>query len=133
MPELDPVDPTKPADNDKGLTVEIVRMKAVNGEAVQAGEIAGPSVQFTIRIENSTDEALNLGFVAVNAYIGEGRTPATGLIRPGGAPFSGTLAAGKSAEGVYVYNIPEAQRDDVTLTVDYRAGQPAFVFRGKVG
>lgn len=133
MPQLTPVTPGEPSDNGEGLVAQIISMKAVDGEAVQAGEIAGPSVQFTLRLTNGTDAPLDLGFIAVNAYIGEGMTPAGGLVKPGAAPFEGTLEAGKSAEGVYVYNIPENQRGDVTLTIDYRAGQPAFVFRGNVG
>jgi len=133
MPELAPVAPDAPADNGEGLVARITSMKAVEGEAVQAGEIGGPAVQFMLTITNGTDEAVDLGFISVNAYIGEARTPAGGLVRPGGAPFEGTLEAGESAEGVYVYTIPEDQRSDVTLTIDYRAGQPAFVFRGPVG
>ncbi len=133
MPELGPVAPDEPADNGAGLVASITAMTSVQGEAVQAGEIAGPAVQFTLSLTNDTGEDVDLGLISVNAYLGEGRTPAGGLVRPGGDPFSGTLADGDSAEGVYVFSIPENQRDDVTLTVDYRAGQPAFVFRGAVG
>lgn len=133
MPELAPVAPDEPSDNGEGLVAEITTMKAVQGEAVQAGEIAGPAVQFTLRLTNDTDAAIDLGLIAVNAYIGEALTPAGGLVKPGAAPFEGTLAAGDSTDGVYVYSIPEDQRGDVTVTLDYRAGQPAFVFRGKVG
>jgi hypothetical protein len=133
MPELAPVAPDEPSDNGEGLVAEITAMKAVQGEAVQAGEIAGPAVQFTLRLTNDTDAAIDLGLIAVNAYIGEALTPAGGLVKPGAAPFEGTLAVGDSTDGVYVYSIPEDQRGDVTLTLDYRAGQPAFVFRGKVG
>lgn len=133
MPELAPVAPDEPSDSGEGLVAEITAMKAVEGEAVQAGEIAGPSVQFTLKLTNDTDSAIDLGLIAVNTYIGEERTPGVGLVKPGGAPFDGTLKAGDTAEGVYVYNIPESLRGDVTLTLDYKAGQPAFVFRGKVG
>ena len=133
MPELAPVSPDQTADNGEGLTARIVKMAAVEGEAVQAGEIGGPAVQFTLELANDTDAVVDLGFIAVNAYIGEDQTPAGGLVRPGGAPFEGSLEPGKTAKGVYVYTIPENQRGDVTLTVDYRAGQPAFVFRGAVG
>lgn len=133
MPELAPVAPGEPSDNGSGLVARITTMKAVQGEAVQAGEIAGPAVQFTLELTNDTGESVDLGLIAVNAYIGADRTPAGGLIRPGGAPFEGTVEAGATATGVYVYSIPENQRDDVTLTVDYRAGEPAFVFRGAVG
>lgn len=133
MPELPPVAPDEPSDNGAGLVAEITAMKAVQGEAVQAGEIAGPAVQFTLRLTNDTDAPLDLGLIAVNAYIGEAKTPAGGLVKPGAAPFGGTLEVGDSTEGVYVYSIPEDQRGDVTVTLDYRAGQPAFVFRGAVG
>ena len=133
MPELAPVAPDQPSDNGEGLVARITAMKAVQGEAVQAGEIAGPAVQFTLRLTNDTDAPLDLGLIAVNAYIGEALTPAGGLVKPGAAPFEGTLAVGDSTDGVYVYSIPENQRGDVTVTLDYRAGQPAFVFRGTVG
>lgn len=133
MPELAPVAPDQPSDNGEGLVAEITAMKAVQGEAVQAGEIAGPAVQFTLRLTNDTDAVIDLGLIAVNAYIGEGLTPAGGLVKPGAAPFEGTLDIGESTDGVYVYSIPEDQRGDVTLTLDYRAGKPAFVFRGTVG
>lgn len=133
MPQLAPVAPGEPSDNGDGLVAETTAMKAVDGEAVQAGEIAGPAVQFTLRLTNGTDAPIDLGFIAVNAYIGEALTPAGGLVKPGAAPFEGTLKAGDSVEGVYVYNIPQNQRGDVTLTLDYRAGQPSFVFRGNVG
>lgn len=133
MPELAPVAPDQPSDNGEGLVAEITAMKAVQGEAVQAGEIAGPAVQFTLRLTNDTDAVIDLGLIAVNAYIGEGLTPAGGLVKPGAAPFEGTLDVGDSTDGVYVYSIPESERGDVTLTLDYRAGQPAFVFRGAVG
>ena len=133
MPELTPVAPDEPSDNGEGLVARIVSMTAVQGEAVQAGEIAGPAVQFQLELTNDTGEAVDLGLISVNAYLGQDRTPAGGLVRPGGAPFEGTLDAGKSAPGVYVFTIPENQRGDVTLTIDYRAGQPAFVFRGAVG
>lgn len=133
MPELAPVAPDQPSDNGEGLVAEITAMKAVQGEAVQAGEIAGPAVQFTLRLTNDTDAVIDLGLIAVNAYIGEGLTPAGGLVKPGAAPFEGTLDIGDSTDGVYVYSIPESERGDVTLTLDYRAGQPAFVFRGTVG
>jgi len=133
MPELAPVAPDQPSDNGEGLVARITAMKAVQGEAVQAGEIAGPAVQFTLRLTNDTDAPIDLGLIAVNAYIGEALTPAGGLVKPGAAPFEGTLAVGDSTDGVYVYSIPENQRGDVTVTLDYRAGQPAFVFRGTVG
>lgn len=132
MPELAPVAPDEASDNGQGLVAQIETMKAVEGEAVQPGEIAGPSVQFTLKLTNDTGAAIDLGLVAVNTYIGEERTPARSLVKPGGAPFEGTLEAGGSAIGVYIYNIPEDRRDDVTLTLDYRAGEPAFVFRGRV-
>lgn len=133
MPELTPVAPDRPSDNGKGLVADISQMKAVEGEAVQAGEISGPAVQFTLVLTNDTDAPVDLGLISVNAYIGADRTPAGGLVKPGGDPFEGALAVGKTAKGVYVFTIPKGQRGDVTLTVDYRAGQPAFVFRGAVG
>ena len=48
------------------------------------------------------------------------------------APTSGTLDDGGTAEGTYVFRMPEDTRNAVTLTVDYEAGAPVVVFHGSV-
>jgi hypothetical protein len=130
LPELPPVAPDTPVTTDDGLVVSVVKAEAVEGEAVAPGDIAGPAVRYTIEIVNKTDKPFDLAYTVVNGYIGEDRKPAGNLIKPGGSPFEGTIAPGKTARGVYIFSVPVADRSMVTVTVDYGAGIPAVVFQG---
>lgn len=129
-PELAPVDPTRPAVGADGVVVSLPLVEAIEGEGVAPGETSGPAIRVTVRIENATDEPLDTAFIAVNAYSGADRAPAPSLSKPGGTPFEGSIAAGESAEGVYLFTLPADERSDVTIGVDYRAGEPTVVFEG---
>ena len=132
-PELPPVAPDQEAVGQDGVRVALPLIEPVQGEAVAPGEISGPSIRVTARITNGTRQQVDLGYAVVNAYIGSERAPASTLTKPGGAPFQGVLQPGESADGVYLFLIPEAQRANVTITVDYAPGVPTIVFTGSVG
>jgi hypothetical protein len=66
----------------------------------------------------------------VNLTFGADNTPATGLSGPGAASLPQEVAAGQTASGVYVFNVPSDQRDLVRVWVDYRLGLPVVVFEG---
>gem|GEM_PF-3472899 len=129
-PELEPVAPESAVAAPGGVVVSLARLEAVDGQAVAPGEISGPAVRATVSIRNTGKSALDLEYVVVNAYTGADRTPAGAIMQPGGKPFGGSLAAGNSAEGVYLFSIEEADREDVTITVDYGVGEPVVVFQG---
>ncbi|GGD00132.1 hypothetical protein GCM10011512_28720 [Tersicoccus solisilvae] len=97
-----------------------------------AGEIAGPAVRLTIQATNRGSEPVNLDLFVVNAYVGPELTPAGNVTQPGGRPFTGTLAPGADATGVYLFSIPTDQRGRVRVTVDYRAQEPRVVFEGSL-
>lgn len=128
--ELSPVAPDQTIVTDEGIEISLASLQAVDGQATLAGETSGPAIRATVRIVNAGAEALDLEYVVVNAYTGEDRAPAGTLTQPGGAPFEGSLALGASAEGTYLFSVADADRDDVTLTVDYLFGAAVAVFRG---
>ena len=130
LPELSPVPPTESVTTEGGLAIKILSAEAVKGDAVLPGEIAGPAVRYTIQITNAGADAVDLANTSVTCYTGGQRTPMNSLTSPGAQPFSGSLAKGASGSGVYVFSVPAAARDDVTIIVDYGAGQPAVVFQG---
>lgn len=132
-PELEPVSPDEVAVGDDGVRVRIDRIESVEGEAFSAGEIAGPAIRVSVTVENDSDEPLDLGFAVVNAYVGPDRAPAGTVTQPGGVRFAGVLAPGESGTGVSLFTIAEADRDDVTITVDYSADVSTVVFQGAVG
>lgn len=130
LPEMAPVAPEETATTADGLTIRIAQAEAIEGESIFPGEVGGPAVRYTVEISNAGPTAFDLTYVAVNAFTGDQRDPASELTKPGGAPFQGRLAPGETATGVYLFSIDETDRDRVTLIVDYQAGQASAVFVG---
>jgi hypothetical protein len=131
--ELKPVKPDQVVQGEDGMQVALTKIERVAGEAVQPGEVAGPAVRVTVTVTNGTGSEFNTSALVVNAYVGKDRAPAGSLVSPGGVPFLGQLAPGESTYGVYLFTIPESQRSDVTITVDYSTKAAMVVFRGTIG
>lgn len=115
---------------DDGIAARLEDLEAINGKGVGPGNVAGPALRVTVRIENRSREAVGLDGVAVHLTSGEDRVPAPRVNDPSSAPFAGTLEAGDTAEGVYVFTLPEADRDLVSVSVGYQPGAPFMVFTG---
>lgn len=113
------------------VTVTLTDVEAVEGEANGPGEVAGPALRFTIRIENTTGAPIDLGTTVVNAYHGTDQTPSAPLSGPDGQPFPAQLDSGGTATGRFVFGVPEGERDIVRATVDYTVGAPVVVFEGR--
>jgi hypothetical protein len=129
LPEV-PLDAAAAVGN--GIVATLPRIEAIEGTAVGPGNIAGPALRVTVRIENGTAERVSLEGVAVNMSYGPDRTPASPLDDPSRRPFGGLLAAGNSADGIYVFSVPADARDSVHIEVGYQAGAPLLLFTGPV-
>lgn len=116
----------------KSLTAKVTRTEAVQGKASGPGEVGGPAVRFTIAITNTTGKTVQLSNTVVNAYFGADATPAIELEKPGGKAFPFSVKNGETATGVFVFNIPEASRNTVEVTVDTSVKNPVVAFRGSV-
>ncbi|MGY1854933.1 hypothetical protein [Modestobacter sp. SYSU DS0290] len=112
------------------VTLSVVSVEAIDGTGVGVGNVAGPALRVTVRARNGTEAPQDLDAVSVNLSTGADETPASPLRDPSAAPFAGTLAPGDTAEGVYVFSVPVAARDMVTVEVGHRPGAPVAVFRG---
>ncbi|MBO9553273.1 hypothetical protein [Cellulomonas sp.] len=119
----------QPAD---GVTAHLVSIEPVTGEATLPGEVGGPSLRFTVSVANRSGPALDLSAAVVNAYSGDALSPATPLLKPGGQPFPGEVAAGGSVTGVFVFNVPPAERGHVRLEVDLAPDLTVVLFEGSV-
>jgi hypothetical protein len=115
-----------------GIVARLPTIEAIEGSGVGPGNIAGPALRVTVRIENGTADAVSLDGVAVNFSYGADHTPASPLDDPSGRPFGGMLAAGEAADGIYVFSVPADARDSVTVEVGYQAGAPLLLFTGRV-
>jgi hypothetical protein len=121
--------PLGPADATE-VVVRVTALEAVEGTAQGPGEVGGPALRATVQIENRTAETLPLISTVVNLTFGPDNTPAIGLSGPGAASFPQEVAAGQTATGVFVFNVPVDQRDLVRVWVDYRLEVPVVVFEG---
>jgi hypothetical protein len=131
-PALPEVALDAPAPVGNGVVATLPSIESIEGTAVGPGNIAGPALRVTVRIENGTDEPIWLDGVAVNMYYGEERSPASPLDDPSRRPFTGQVEPGGSGEGVYVFSVPTEVRDLVTIEVGYQAGAPLLLFTGAV-
>jgi hypothetical protein len=113
-----------------GVTAHIASLEAVTGIAMQPGEAGGPALRATIELVNNTDASIDLRGAVVNLAYGAASTPASPIAQPGGEPFAQTVAAGETAKGVYVFTVPDAGRDNVSVEVDVRLGGQIPVFEG---
>lgn len=113
-----------------GVAASITNLKTLTTQANGPGEISGPGVQLTIRIDNQTSSELSVGSVAVNLQDANG-TPGS-PIDSATHPFSGLVAAGKSVTAVYVFNLPTEHRNPTTVSITYSTKAPVVLFNGDV-
>ncbi|MEF2977725.1 hypothetical protein [Subtercola sp. YIM 133946] len=127
--EAAPVPIDSPATSIPGLTFAISSMQSVEGTATAVGEVAGPSIQFTVTATNTTGDPISLETTVVNVTYGDAQTPADSL-STGTVPIPPVVEAGASAAGTYIFNVPLDQRGDLRVSVDYQVGTPIVVFEG---
>jgi hypothetical protein len=127
---LPPVALTEVAATEDGITAAVEDLVSVEGSGAGPGQVAGPAVRVTVRITNGTGAPVSLDAVAVDLATGPDAAPASPLEDVSYAPFRGTVEPGGEAVGVYLFTVPEDDRDTVTVSVGYEAGAPYLVFTG---
>ncbi|SDF27091.1 protein of unknown function [Blastococcus aurantiacus] len=130
-PALEPVGLEAQGPVGDGTVVTLPAIEAVQGSGQGPGNVAGPALRVTVRILNDGDQEISLDGVAVNLSYGTDAAPASPLDDSSSRPFTGRLAPGEEAEGVYVFSVPSGARETVTVDVGYRAGAPRVLFTGR--
>jgi len=126
-----PVDEPAPFGN--GVAARVESVVPITTSGTGPGESSGEQADaLTIVLDNGTDAPLDLGGVTVDLSSGAEAAPARPSNSEPARPFSGVLAPGSSAEGVYVFVVPPDQRGDVVVTVNYAADQPTVAFAGSL-
>lgn len=105
------------------VSARLVSITPVDATARRRGEISGPALAVAVELSNSGSSPVSLESVSVNAYSGPEATPAIRLLDGATQPLHGTLSAGRSMTATYVFSVPRAQRDQLTVTVSLGAGR----------
>ncbi|MBA8792670.1 hypothetical protein FHX74_000264 [Friedmanniella endophytica] len=120
---------------DKPATVNAVRVqvtgqKSITSKAQGPGEVAGPAVALTFTVTNTGNRRVGLSTVVINVSDAAG-APASQMTASPARPFSGSLAPGAKATGVYVYNIAQSARGKIRIEVSVAPTLPTVVFVGR--
>lgn len=117
------------ADFGGGVRVEMVELNRIDTTAQGPGEVAGPGVAVKLRFVNDSSAAVSLDNVTVNLADGS-QQPGLPMSAAPAQPFRGSVDAGATAEGVYVFTLPADFANPASVTVSYSAGAPTVVFTG---
>lgn len=122
----------QPVDPDDDVRVSLVKVASGKVKATGPGDTNGPAVIVKVRIENRTDQPIDLGSATVSLLYGKGRAVGTPSPSDPARPFDGVVNAGDSAEATYVFRVPRKTQDKVTILVTYAAGAAVAKFDGAV-
>jgi hypothetical protein len=114
---------------DVPVVATATRIDGVQVEARGPGELAGPGIAATIRVENRGDRPIDLAGMVVNATYGDA-VPASPSGADPAAPLTGPLAPGATGEGVYVFQVPEGSADGVVVEVGYSGSANVVLIQG---
>jgi hypothetical protein len=127
---LAPVPFDKPVTYSSGVSVSVVKAERTKVSGQGPGEVTGDGVRFNLKVTNSSGSEISLDSIAVNAFYGNAKTPASPS-PTSDKPFSGSLARGASVDGSYVFLLPSGA-NPVELQFSYATNQPVAVFIGKL-
>lgn len=113
-----------------GLSATVKDLTAVDGTAQGIGEIAGPAIRFSVVLDNKTAKELSTASTVVTVDYGGAQIPAAPLSGPDVADFPVSVGPGKSVTGTFVFNVPNDQRGQVRILVNYQASLPVAAFEG---
>ncbi len=123
-----PVTLDKPSSTGTGLTAELVSIKPINATAQLPGEVAGPALSITVKVTNRGSTPASLSAVVVT-LLNSDDAPGTEMTATPAKPLGGSVKAGATAQGIYVFTVAKDKRNPVTVTVSI-SDAPVLVFRG---
>ena len=112
-----------------GVAVSLQSIKNRQMKGVGPGEISGPSLVVTVLIRNSSKDDLSVDSAFVNVTDAKGQAGSPFADAPA-QPFAGTISAGESATGVYVFRVDTKARSPIRVTVTYSPSHKAALFIG---
>jgi hypothetical protein len=106
----------------RGVSVRIVKHTIINAKAKGPGEISGPAMALTIHFVNASKRSVDLNHVVVNDQDAKG-TPLLSVANSA-SPVAGSVAAGATKTGVYVFTLPRVRHNPYTISISYSTAAP---------
>lgn len=112
-----------------GFEIEIVSIRAVQVAATTPGEVAGSALRVEVLARNGSQQPQSVDSAVVTLVAADGE-PGIDTTAGSPSPLRGTVAPGDAVTGSYVFMLDPADGREVTVSVNYAAGQPVAVFTG---
>lgn len=112
-----------------------VRLKSIKSTKVTGhgpGEISGPALVVTVVVKNGTKSRVSVDSAIVTLIDSKGNV-GTPMTESPARPFTGSVAAGKSATGVYVFQVGTKVRNPIHVSVTYSTEHITALFVGNAG
>lgn len=129
-----PAPPTGTVGYSDGVTLKITEVTFAAETAEGPGSFPGREyARITLTLTNGSSKPIDLGTVVPTLLNADGAAlPKVYAAEANVTDFSGIVAPGKTAKGVYAFAVPADARDDVVLVVDFDAAHTSAVFRGEL-
>ena len=99
-----------------GVEVSVGTVKEQTVKASLPGEIAGPAAVVPVTVKNTSKQPFSLDGLAVTASYGDD-VPGVDTSADPAKPLAGSLAAGASASGTYVFMVPSKSIKSLHLEI----------------
>jgi hypothetical protein len=113
-----------------GGVATISKIEAIEAKAEGIGQIAGPAIRFVVGVRNTSAQELPLDTAEITVEAGAQKLPAIRLDGSGTKLFPQKVASGKTASGTFVFLVPEDQRSQVRIYLNYAASESVVAFEG---
>lgn len=120
----------KPIKLPSNFTVSLESVTATTVTAETPGEVSGAAIEVVVRVTNESDEAHHIDSAVVSLETDDGELGIP-TIAGGPIPLLGELSPQAHAEGHYLFMLDPAEGRDVTIRVNYAAGEPVAQFTGR--
>jgi hypothetical protein len=127
----------KPVDLDKtqkagAIAVSLKSIKSTKVTGHGPGEISGPALVVTVVVKNGSKSRVSVDSAIVTLIDSKGNV-GTPMTESPARPFTGSVAAGDSATGVYVFQIGKKVRNPIRVSVTYSTEHTTALFVGNAG
>lgn len=111
----------------------VVALDSISTTAVTAetpGDVAGDAVVVVVEVRNTSKEPQNVDSAVVTLETGDGELGIP-TIAGDPSPLTGDIPPESSAKGRYLFMLDPATGRDITISVNYAAGEPVAQFTGR--